>query len=160
MGLSKKSSLFYFGFFIVGLTIIIYGAFLIYKAKISEKWPKIKGEITKLEIIKKTKKKSVSYRPSIEYKYLVNNSNYVGNRISFWDLSSSDKSEIENSLRTFDTKKAVEVYYNPSSPSDSVLLPGTNWGVWQPFFGGFIVWLIALVVFFYEFLAKRFGWQK
>lgn len=98
------------------------------KADISSDWPSVKGRIVKSELWGKRnidgEQKPVE-KLSVEYQYEVNGNDYRGTKVAFYTLVYPEtlkfaKENPENS--------EISVFYNPNTPSESVLVTGSKEG--------------------------------
>ncbi|NBB81004.1 MAG: DUF3592 domain-containing protein [Verrucomicrobia bacterium] len=109
---------------ILGLVLILAGCFFFYKAgnqyfygKQSLDWPTTAGTITVSEW-KRGGGSNSGYKADIEYVYSVNGAQYHSSFIEYSEFNST------NLAYKFKKGQACEVYYNPSNPQMSVLIPG------------------------------------
>ena len=93
----------------------------------SEKWPEALGTIVRSSVIKEDSK-STRYTPEVEYTYSVDGQELSGNQYHFCLRVSSDRGAVEDMLVGFEPNAEVQVYYDPSSPGKSVLVPGVDAG--------------------------------
>jgi len=120
---------------IVGAVILVYTINLSYQSNSSTNWPTTQGTILSSEVESHTTKKydknghastSTDYRAKILYQYAINGTYYSSDEISlmyssFW----GDINEAQQLVEKYPAGKNVTIHYNPESPSEAVLEPGT-----------------------------------
>lgn len=131
----------------IGVALIIFWGWpVLSKAKESVNWPVVTGSVTRSEVAQKRDSDGDrTYRPDVEYKYSVDEEDFVGFDVyvassSMW---SSSRSSANETVRKYKVGKDVEVHYNPNDPADAVLEPGTNWMTYLPFGIGLIFAVIG-----------------
>ena len=87
-------------------------------------WPKTKGEIIYSGVEEEYDLEGSTYKPSIEYKYIVNGKEYFSKTYAFGYMSSSFRFLSLNMINKFPSRSSVLVYYNSKKHSESVLLTG------------------------------------
>jgi hypothetical protein len=105
-------------------------------AAASETWPAAPGEITASDVTHSVKQSSSSsgskwrYRPRVEYRYELNGAEYTNDNIQFVSVSweFKDRFKAERIIKPYPVGKAVDVYYDPLDPANSVLLKGSVGG--------------------------------
>lgn len=150
-------------FVITGAVILFFGIRQIQQANASLTWPSVPGVVTVSELGKHisnddndstSSTTSTTYSADITYDYLVDDVSYVSSAIQFGQVSSSDPAVARTVLKQYEVGKAVNVYYNPEKPSQSVLEPGLQGGTWfLPIFGS--LFLVVGIVFSYLMLKWR-----
>jgi hypothetical protein len=92
----------------------------------------------------------------IRYEYTVDGKRYTDNRYCFGDYSSSDSSRAKRIVAEHPIGSAVKVYYAPTSPNKSVLVPGTNFMVFLKIGFGALFFFAGLgALFLLRSMAKR-----
>ncbi len=112
---------------IIGLLILIWQLFLLFKIFFCFYWNKTDGKVisSNLKVIENTGEVDKSYRAKIKYQYLVNKDTFVSSRVYYGDkLSSSFKSRYAKLLEKYPVGEKVKVYYNPISAKESVIERG------------------------------------
>lgn len=116
--------------FCAGLLFVFLGTLIslssgesIYLGHQSHSWAKTKGEIMSFRVFETED----NWYYDISYKYVVNNKDYIGDRIYFSAVASISEGE----AIVFENKYAlpgtvVDVYYDPDNPSLAVLETGAN----------------------------------
>jgi hypothetical protein len=101
------------------------------------KWPTVEGNLIKAEFREVIEKKNSGqandeeneliknryWIPEFEYEYRINQHKYVGNRISTFDSTCHDESDVMDLRRLILRNDKIKVYYNPENPEFSVINP-------------------------------------
>jgi Protein of unknown function (DUF3592) len=120
-------------FIATGAVIISYAIRTAAKARQSPSWPSIEGEIAHSAVQQETNTTatgySTTYKADISYRYKVNGTNYSSTKVSHVTLSTSATSRAQGIVQKYPDKSRVQVYYNPSDPSEAVLEPGNTDGI-------------------------------
>ena len=102
----------------------------------SEQWPSVRGRITSSE---------VGYIPCgeggmmscslarVRYQYSVAGTEFEGRRVDFLNIA-PNTSNARDIVAAFPERASIAIYYDPASPSRSVLRPGPDWLASLPFF--------------------------
>ena len=126
-------SLFSLAFVAIGGAIINYAVRTAAKARQSESWPSVEGEIAHSAVLYQTDARATDYRSAykadISYRYKVNGRSYSSSNISHLDFSTSSTGRAQSIVQQYPDKSTVQVYYNPSNPSEAVLEPGSAGGI-------------------------------
>jgi hypothetical protein len=119
-------------------------------AAASEVWPAAPGVITASDVSHSVKQSSSSsgskwrYIPRLEYRYELEGAEYTNDNIQFVSVSweFKDRFKAERIVKPYPVGKAVDVYYDPTDPRNSVLLKGSVGGPpWGYIIGAGIVGL-------------------
>ena len=140
-------------FFIVVIAPFSYSAYYFYKAIASSNWPSAPGRIINCKYSHSNEVKSPDTL-AVKYSYTVGKQYYNGSTINFDDGMNDTARSIL--ACKFPSGANVKVYYNPESPSDSVLIKGFNWS------GHFIFYFTSFLIIFTAILAiKIYGnWEQ
>lgn len=121
----------------------------------SGSWPSVQGEVID-SYVATSYKTFGGFGPAVTYKYQVSNQLYVGQNVTFSMVKAqetfSDKGVVELIHKTYFPHARVPVYYNPSKPGESVLMPGLCWG---DYLG--MIFLVFLAIFLNYIIPK---WKK
>jgi hypothetical protein len=101
---------------------------LIYGIK-SKTWKGINATVTSSEVVKNfwsDDDDQDSYSPKIKYMYTVGGRRYSGGRYSYKWWGTPNYGEVATIIKDYGNKGKIVTYYNPSNPSQSVILPGIN----------------------------------
>lgn len=142
------------GIFFMALSIAMffYSIIELKKAKTSINWVKALGKISHIRlygvrIVDGSRKNAETI--SLVYEYIVNGKSYKSNRIAFYTLHFPDSYNFSLGKNVGDN---INVYYNPESHGDSVLIVGAQSG--KEFSGhylsiiGFIIGVITVIFSF------------
>lgn len=111
-----------FYLFIVAIIVpnMAYLLFLVFMGIRSKKWKSTDGRLIKFIV-----KSARFYSIKIEYEYTVDNTTYIGNRISYLNPSFSTANELESNTTCNKAKSGFfDVYYCENNPKCSVLKTG------------------------------------
>jgi hypothetical protein len=109
------------------LSMLAYSTFALIKDLQARRWPTAEGLLTHIKGLSVGRGLA---KTDIAYDYEVRGQKYTGNRYSFGYLAGGviGGSEVSAKIkRELPQKPSVRVYYNPSNPRESVLVPGTTW---------------------------------
>ena len=157
-------------FIAVGLVVLCFvGSNLILSQK-SYQWSSAMGKIENSQVKEVsnphggrqyTKKKNSrgvlepAYSASIDYRFTVNNVQFVGERVDF-GLTRKDFYDDANELVSRYPRGAdVRVYYDPENPEESVLEPGSTISEWLWLLPGFAFLSFGLVLLNYRNSIRR-----
>lgn len=106
---------------LAGPMIISYSRRTIRTAKAAQNWPTVEGEI-KQSSVEEFGTHPVSYTCNISYDYEIDGAKHEANRVSFFGIFTLE--EATSFTQQFPAGSRHPVYYNPSNPTFSVLVPG------------------------------------
>jgi hypothetical protein len=108
----------------VGVTILVASYLLPYWALIrSSNWAQTQAVMDRIEIAESRGDDSTSYYPKAEYHYTVDDVMYRGSLFWFGQRNSINKrSLVEDATKRFSAGDEFPLYYNPSNPSESVVV--------------------------------------
>ena len=105
----------------------------LYNGSRATNWPTADGTIIGSSVKTETKtsgrrvkRKTTYYKPVVEYEYAVEGKQFQGERISFSPFSTTDRNEAYEFSNSLFTSPEINVRYDPSDPSESVLLAGAE----------------------------------
>lgn len=103
------------------------------KSKKALSWPVVKGRVTSSEVLEDrlrsaTGKATIAYVPDISYDYTVNGTIYTGSAVIL-GATTYDYITASRICEKFSVESEPNVYYNPTDPQDSVLLPQATEGL-------------------------------
>jgi hypothetical protein len=103
----------------IGPGMIFVGLRLRIKARASQSWPQVMGKVANAALMKDGD--GMDVEAAVEYDYSVNGVSYKGKRLRFggWYRRPAF---IQADLERYRPGSEVVVFYNPSKPSDAVLL--------------------------------------
>jgi hypothetical protein len=117
-----------------GIGILIGGIVSVVNGKATMKWPVTQGAVVSVKVgerVSTNDHKDITYYfPVITYKFTVGGRDYTADRLSFSSNDSTFRTETEAFIKTFPIGKKVSVHYNPASPRDAILEPGSSAEAW------------------------------
>ena len=131
--MSKKKQPWVFAVFFVGfwsLITLIFDGMLVfngYRQMKATGFPVVTGTITHSEVTVHHGDDSTTYGIDVKYDYEVAGGQYEGTQYRYGQMSSSDN-WARTVVDSLPVGKEVDVYYNPTEPSDSVLVVGVQPG--------------------------------
>ncbi|WP_339730958.1 DUF3592 domain-containing protein [uncultured Gimesia sp.] len=114
-------------FVIVGFVVTyLLGLPLIEQAKASQNWPTTKGVVLQSMVASpRSNNSSTSYTAVVSYSYQVQGQDYECGTVRFGiEISTSDRSLAQETVKKYPVDKPVVVYYDPKNPAAAVLEPG------------------------------------
>ncbi|HEY1786833.1 MAG TPA: DUF3592 domain-containing protein [Verrucomicrobiae bacterium] len=116
---------------------------------VAESYPHVQGTVLSSQVtITHGSKGRVYYHPRIDYRYTVGDSEYTGSRYRYDDQPTGSGSAYAI-VNSHPPGSAVDVYYNPADPTDTVISPGV---VQQDMLLSFLI--LAAILFLWSFLLK------
>jgi hypothetical protein len=129
------------GLLLFSLTMLRYALNNNSKAKASNNWATTNGKLTKLQLWGKRRVDGEmvdSENVSIKYQYEVNGKTFTGNRTAFYTLHYP---ETVGFAERYPQGSTVSVFYNPTNPAESVIVPGLH-----PQKPNGEIWLASIIV--------------
>ena len=140
---------------VVGLVFFGFGIVELCNARASLSWPTSEGIVTRSEVEQRSDNEGGrTYRPSIRYDYIVNGKQYTGNKYCFGVNCSSESQRAKKIVVEYHVGSTVKVYYSPSLPEKSVLVPGPNNSIYFVILSSILFSLIPFA-FLIRYAAKR-----
>ena len=134
----------------MGLFIVGQGAYYGYASK---SWPSTEGVIDESRIkTRKGKKDKKKHSLVIRYHYSVDGVRHANDKAQFLDNVFSPKTKKEEIAATFRSGQPARVYYHPSDPRVSVLIPGFPL---VTFLGALFVSLLFLILGLWGLILLR-----
>ena len=84
-------------------------------------YPVASGTITHSAVRHDAGAKGTSILAEVKYQFRVADQDYLGSRLSFFEMNLSSLSEANRVAKSWPVRRQVAVYYNPSDPHDSAL---------------------------------------
>jgi len=104
------------------------------KSLASRHWVRVGGRIISSSIGTEMGPRGVQiFIPVVEYNYKYEGKEYKGNRLTFLGTSSGSNGKAVSKwlalryIRPFAINQETDVFVNPKSPGEAVLLPGVHW---------------------------------
>ena len=127
MNKGSLATILIFGLFwtaLVGTFDCFIGSSLYHQTR-AKGFPQTTGTIISSEVTRhRGSKGGTTYGVSIEYTYQVNGVQFAGNRYRYGAASTSDSKWAHDAVQNNPVGAEVPVYYDPTSPSESLLSPG------------------------------------
>lgn len=134
---------------IMGGVFVYAGNQALSSAKTTADWARTDGQVLSSSVESTQQGTSRTYHPLIVYEYRLQGVVLHGTRLTVGDHAFTRSTEAQAVVNRYPVGRAVTVYYNPVSVTESVLEPGSRW---QPYvllgIGGlFILTGLCLAVF-------------
>jgi hypothetical protein len=132
---------------LVGFAIsVIYIRILLKECNV-RKWKKTLGVITNNEILPIESSEGEIYKFKVEYKFLVDGIDYMGNRrrVKEWCYNQFKVEEIK---KRYDVNCKVEVYYDENNPDNCVLENNISYSVFAMLGTGLVFFCSGLMSYF------------
>lgn len=107
----------------IGFAIIIQQQYLKRKARASQSWPSVEGEILGSQVIHRAGyNQGSTYRAEVVYEYTVKARRYKEKNVCLsYDVGTGDRGRAEERCAQYPLGRAVTVYYNAKNPADACL---------------------------------------
>jgi len=127
------SILFMLGFIALGIVFMYRAVSGRLKSKKAQSWPVVNGRVISSEVVEDrfrsaTGKATIAFVPDISYEYNVNGTSYTGSTVIF-GATTYDYLTASRICEKYTPESEPKVYYNPTNPQDSVLLPQATEGL-------------------------------
>jgi hypothetical protein len=139
------------GFTFLGLLFLIIGGFEFRQGLKANDWPAAAGGIVESKVTA-TPGTDHDYTVNVRYSYEVDGQKFEGDRLRYGNESHKWASAKEEQA-LYPPGKAVQVYYDPKTPSQSVLIKGIGLS-WLAMALGLMALVIGLVVMFHLARAR------
>ncbi|PKQ69025.1 hypothetical protein BZG01_01590 [Labilibaculum manganireducens] len=126
---------------------------IVEEANASKSWPAVEGKVTLADISTSISDGTKMYASNIVYKYVVEDKEYSGTRISTVDGSSSSASGAKKDIQKYAEGSSVTVYYDPELPDAALLEPGPNFFTYLITYGPLLFCLIGFLML-WQFVKK------
>ena len=91
----------------------------------SSSWPSVSGTVLSSQVVSKPSGRGVAYSPAIRYRYSVGGADHEGTRV--WVIGDGiSQGSVEAIVAKFPAGSTVPVFYDPSTPTRTVLVPGVS----------------------------------
>ncbi|MHC4221291.1 MAG: DUF3592 domain-containing protein [Planctomycetota bacterium] len=147
-------------FVFVGVSTGTFFCYRIFQGVTSTQWPFVIGELESTDL------KEVIYEGrevdggadlasawvvNFRYSYSVADRKYDGSRVTFSDGINKTSRALKKLQEKYRGKSQVQVYHNPRSPNQSVLVPGLSLFNFTPLITSALFILAGLFIFSYDF---------
>jgi len=146
-------------------SIFIVGVYDLHSTSASESWPVTRGIVSTVSHEEQTRGGwgyVLPYTvlvPVLTYDYAVDGASYTSDRISFSDISTESRRDLNGFLSKYYVGMEVDIYYSPKDASKSVLIPGAyeeSWFLMELLWCG-VVLLMAIFVLYQIRESHRFS---
>jgi len=143
-----------------GMAFLI-GQPMLDKANASLSWPNVPGTVIESEMDQyRDEEDGRMYRAIVVYEYSLDGGEFESDRISLdGNFSTPDRTLIFETLKKYPVDQQVTVFYNPASPAESALEPGTSTGGYIVYGLGFgflgLGCLLILIMFVVIYVSSR-----
>ena len=138
----RKGSIFIYLFLCFGLFALAIGTVRAKEAWMAGSWPVAKGRVIQSKVNEiRTSRGNIRIARlclELDYIYLAGDEVYEGNRLNAGWRCFASENRIKELLEKYPSGRAVNVYYNPDHPEQSMLEPGLDWSI-------FFLWGVGLV---------------
>src|SRR5271165_4714667 len=112
-------------FVLIGYLLIRYALKVTEKARQSLQWPSTDGEIAHSATLYETSRSTSggvtgAYKADVSYRYQVSGKDYSSSTITLLDVTST-AGRAQGIVDRYPDKSKVQVFYNPTDPSESIL---------------------------------------
>lgn len=147
-------------FTLLGLLFVMIGGFELRQGLKTNDWPAAAGRIVESKIVEKKvdgssgRRRSRSsdrdrdYTVDVRYSYEVEGQRFEGDRLRYGNESHDSRASAMEEQSLFASGKEVQVYYDPKTPNQSVLIKGIGLS-WLGMALGLMALVIGLVVMFH-----------
>ena len=150
------SRLFPLPFILAGAVALYFGLQNLIRSGQSTDWPTTKGIVKQSTVdYSRSSDGPGTYKANVQYYFIVDGTDYVGDEVAYGDFGSSDSSRAHRISNKYPEGKEVTVYYLPEDPYECVLEPGMKAQAWfLPAFG-MVFFTVGTAMFI--FLPKLMG---
>lgn len=131
-------------FILFGPVYFVGGILIVAGAYASKSWPSVQGVVVSSQVVKH-QGKGVSYSPTIRYRYQVGSGAFENGAIWLLDFG-ADEERAREIVARFPPGPSAPVFYDPSSPARSALIPGTNWFMFATIGMGLVAFLVGVIM--------------
>ena len=137
-------------FGLVGGAVAAFGLYNVWRGQASAGWPQATGIVLRSEVVDQSDSDGNSYKPGVEYRYVVNGKEWIGKRVAFGlDSGTGNRPVAARYVQRFPVGATVNVFYRPDQPGTSVLVTGITRQTFVPVAFGlgfvfFAVWFRAI----------------
>lgn len=119
-----------------GVAAVGMGGVAVYRGLVAQSWPTAAGVVAAADVMREftpdaesdgtSAPGSTTYTPRIQYRYTVDDREYIGERVEFIDAATSNPERAAVLAMRYPAGKRVEVHYDPRAPQRAVLQPGAS----------------------------------
>ena len=111
-------------FWLIVATVVLYELHEIIVGKSSNKWRRHAADVIEVTVETRVDDGSEESRPKIKYRYQYRGNEYVGIKVRYGNLWSSDYIKSHDMLFGIVKGSEIEIFINPKCPKQSVLYRG------------------------------------
>ncbi|NJN73714.1 MAG: DUF3592 domain-containing protein [Limnothrix sp. RL_2_0] len=123
-----------------GVALILFGISFLKDANASKNWPIAPGQVQSTRPVRSSsnRKYNPTYHYAVTYRYEVEGRSFTNDRYSLGDGPTASKrfqnqgEAIAAARKDYPVGQAINIYYNPTEPSSSVIKPGVGFGTLVP----------------------------
>jgi hypothetical protein len=134
-------------FTLLGLLFVMIGGFEFRQGMKTNDWPAAAGRIVESKVTSSPGAHH-DYTVNVRYSYEIDGQKFEGDRLRFGNKSYSKWTSAKKEQALYPPREEVQVYYNPTNPSQSVLIKGIGVS-WMMMALGLMALVIGLVVMFH-----------
>jgi hypothetical protein len=127
---------------IIGLVVSCVAGYLLYAGLSTSNWPHVTGHVVHSLYEETHEDRNSSYRAEIRYAYKVFDATYTNDDIGYG--RDAPDQIVKQLISEHPNGSAITVYYNPTHPGESVVIPGAGWIHWLLFGWGMFVLFLTL----------------
>ncbi len=114
---------------LVGVALMVVSFVQRQKVMQAQRWPTTSARVTRLELDEHAGQDGDAQEVLITYRYQVGGSSYEGNKLAFGYDSTTSPDYHRRIYDLLKNQPMIQIYYNPSSPQESVISPHAGSGV-------------------------------
>jgi len=138
--------------FITGTIFVLSGILQIAHVAQQRGWATAKGELIRAALRNSSQNGQLTYVVAAEYSYIVEGKEYIGDRISTDYAATPDRARHEFVKEEIKAAQQLTVWYDPSNPSNCLLVRSTGVRAKLPIYFGLI--LLSAIPAVYLFLSS------
>lgn len=133
-------------FALAGLFVVWLGIGDVLDGHASTDWPTVPGEVTESFVETHSDDDGTTYSAEVRYTYTVDGEPLRGDRVAFsvWNAGHAKARAI---VDTYPVGRTVDVHYEPSDPTNAVLVPGAQLGSYGLVAFGTVFLTVGVVLF-------------
>ena len=118
--------LFFLPFVLVGIGTLFYSLFNIYNSQKTQDWTRVIADVQNVKLdYHDDNDGGGTYVVNINYKYIINNKKYSGNRIAF-GYGGNDTDDHSSLFSRLENAKRIVVFVDPNDGSEAGMIKGLN----------------------------------
>jgi hypothetical protein len=146
----------------MGVAFLAVGLRDVWKAARSKSWPQVAGKVVSAEQLQHQRElpqeagggTRLHYEARIHYEYTVGRVHIGSSVVRLGPTESSSEEQAQSTLARYLPGQPIQVSYNPRDPTESLLEPGANPGV---FIRAVVGGILLILAFSLPFIARWFA---